>query len=366
MIRLSKPYIPKSVYKDLRKVFESGNLVQGEFVQEFEKYVSLYLNVPFVKMVSSGTAALHLALLSLKVKPGDEVIIPAFTFPATANVVEIVGARPVLVDINLSDFCINSNLIEERITEKTRAIIPVHEFGQSADIKPIMILAEKYGLKVIEDAACALGTEFDDKKAGTFGDIGCFSLHPRKAISTGEGGMVVTSNEDLAEKISLLRNHGALKISGKLDFVTAGLNYRMTEFQAAIGIPQIKEIKTLINTRIKQADFYTELLKGEDSLITPGMFRERKNVFQTYHLLLRGRSRDDLINKLLVNQIEANMGAQAVNCLTYYRDKYGLKEQDFPNASLAYRSGLALPIGNHLTMDEIGTVAKTLIRILSS
>lgn len=365
MIRLSKPYIPKSVYKDIKRVLESGNLVQGELVQRFEDLASEYLKVPYVKMVSSGTAALHLALMALNIKPGDEVIVPAFTYPATANVVEVLGAKPILADINLTDFCLNTGLIEEKISEKTRAIIPVHEFGQSADINPILILAKKYGLKVIEDAACALGTEYEGRKAGTFGDIGCFSLHPRKAISTGEGGIVVTSDSELIEKIVLLRNHGASKKNGKLDFLSAGLNYRMTEFQAAIGIPQLQKIKTLINNRIRQADFYSELLKDEGSLITPALFRKRRNVFQTYHLLVRGKSRDLLINKLSENHIEANLGAQAINCLTYYREKYGLKEQDYPNATLAYKSGLALPIGYHLTREEIETVAKTLIRILS-
>jgi len=360
MIRLAKPYIPKEAYDLVKSVLDSGNLIQGNYVELFEKLVGEYLQVPYVKMVSSGTAALHLALMALNIRSGDEVLVPAFTFPATANVVEVMGATPVFVDINLSDFCINDFLIEERITPKTKAIIPVHEFGQSANMEPIFQLAQKHNLSIIEDAACALGSEYHNQKVGTLGDIGCFSLHPRKAITTGEGGIVVTSNKELAEQIDLLRNHGLKKIDGSQDFIRAGLNYRMTEFQAAVGIPQLQGIKGIINQRIDQASLYAKLLTNVSKIDTPNSFYDRKHIYQTYHVLIVDGDRDSLIHKLKKHEIETNLGAQALNCLTYYRKKYGFSDDDYPNATKAFKQGLALPIGMHLTKREIEMVTSKL------
>lgn len=364
MLKLAKPYIPDSAYEKVKEILESGNLIQGKYVRQFEQKVQEYLDVPNALMVSSGTAALHLALLALDIKLGDEVIVPAFTYPATVNVVEIVGAKPVLVDINLIDFCIDVQKIEQKITNKTKAIIPVHEFGQAADIKTITDLCKKYNLKLIEDAACALGSEYNGKKAGTYGDFGCFSLHPRKAITTGEGGIVVTSNERLAEKIKLFRNHGAYKKDCKLDFYLPGLNYRMTEFQAAIGIPQLEEIDSIINKRKEQAGIYNDLLQNIENIDIPETFENRKHVYQTYHILLKNKNRDRLIKELRKQQIETNLGAQALHCLTYYREKYDYKKTDFVNAAFAYNQGLALPLGRHLKLEDIKKVSCALKEIV--
>ncbi|MCP4215992.1 MAG: DegT/DnrJ/EryC1/StrS family aminotransferase, partial [bacterium] len=243
MIKLAKPYIPEEAIKNVVDVLRSGNLVQGKYAKEFEISLCDYLDVPHAVVVSSGTAALHLALIALGIKESDEVIVPAFTFPATANVVELVGAKPVFVDINLSDFCIDTSNIEAKITAKTKAIMPVHEFGQAAKMDDIIALVKKYNLKLVEDAACALGTEFDNQKVGTFGELGCFSFHPRKAITTGEGGVIVTRSAELAEKLRVLRNHGISAKNGTIDFIAAGLNYRMTDFQAALGLGQMKSLE---------------------------------------------------------------------------------------------------------------------------
>lgn len=360
MIKLAKPYIPKKSYENIRQVLESGNLIQGEYVMEFERKVQEYLQVPYVKMVSSGTAALHLAMLALDIKPGDEVIVPAFTYPATANAVELVGAKPVLVDINLSDFCIDTNQIEQKITQRTKAIIPVHEFGQPANMKDILFIAEKYNLIIVEDAACALGSEFESKKVGTFGTIGCFSLHPRKAITTGEGGIVVTHDKLLAHKIDLLRNHGAEKNNGKLDFFLAGLNYRMTDFQAAMGLPQLEKIKEIIKVRKKQAENYNASLKEIDWIKIPSTFKNRKHVYQTYHVLIEYKTRDELIKTLKEKGVETNLGAQALHCLTFYAEKYNYRPNDYPNARKAYEQGLALPLGNHLKKGDLEKVVESI------
>jgi len=363
MIRLARPFIPQEAIDRVVEVLKSGNLVQGKYVKEFENTLRDYLNVKNAIVVSSGTAALHLALLALGIKEGDEVIVPAFTFPATANVVELVGAKPVFVDINLSDYCIDTSKIEEVITKRTKAIIPVHEFGQAAKMDEIIKIAEQYNLKIVEDAACALGAEFEDQKVGTFGELGCFSFHPRKAITTGEGGVVITNNDKLAEKIRSLRNHGISFRNGEPDFVYAGLNYRMTDFQAALGLHQFYEIDNIINTRIAQAARYDHKLSKTDRIKTPARFAKRKAVYQTYHVIIDEKiDRNKLIIALKETGVETNLGAQALSCLTFYKTKYGFKQENFPNSGKAYRHGLALPVGNHLCNDDIDYIVTKLAK----
>jgi len=358
MIRLSKPYITEDCVNNVVSVLRSGNLIQGENVKALEEKTKNYLNVNYAVAVSNGTAALHLALLALGIGPDDEVIVPAFTFPATANVVECVGAKTILVDISLDDFCINPSLMEKAITPKTRAIIPVHEFGQAAQIDVIMAIAKKYKLKVIEDAACALGTEFRNRKAGSFGDIGCFSLHPRKAITSGEGGIIVTNDADIAHSLMVLRNHGIESKDGTIDFIAAGYNYRMTDFQAALCLPQFDLIEGIIEKRIRQAKFYDDNLKNNVNITTQYIFPERRMVYQTYHILLDEKiDRNMIISCLKEKQIETNYGANALNVLSYYSKKYGYKQTDCPNASFANKQGLALPMGMHLQENELEKIS---------
>lgn len=365
MIRLAKPHIPPEALDNVTRVLDSGYFVQGQYVEEFEDGINDYLGVTHSIAVSSGTAALHLALIASDIKKRDEVIVPAFTFPATVNVIELVGARPILVDISLADYCIDPDLIEDRITKNTKAIMPVHEFGLAADMGPIREIAVRHNLAIIEDAACGLGATITDCYVGTLGDIGCFSLHPRKTITTGEGGIVVTSSEETNDMIRSLRNHGFYKNAGKLDISSPGLNYRMTELQAAIGIPQLNIINQFIKRRKEQAEIYNELLSGIEHLEIPQIFASREHVYQTYHVLLKKRNRDQVIQELKNHQIESNFGAYAIHCLDYYRRKYGYEDKDFQNATLAYQQGMALPLGDHLTNEDISTVINTLTMILS-
>ena len=361
MIRLSKPYIPQTAIDSCAEVIRSGNLVQGKYVQQFEESLSQYLEVKHTIVVSSGTAALHLSLLALGIGKGDEVIVPAFTFPATANVVELTGATPVFSDINLTDFCIDVSAIESLITSKTRAIMPVHEFGQAADMAPLMEIADRHHLLVLEDAACALGTEYMNKKAGNISQIGCYSFHPRKAITTGEGGAVVTNDDNLAEKIRSLRNHGIEIRDGKADFTAAGLNYRMTDFQAALGYFQMLEIDGLISKRRMLAEWYDARLSGMDAITTPKIFPDRKNVYQSYHILLDSKIERDMLKKQLLDQgIETNYGANALEILSFYKEKYGSAKIMFPNALFAFQHGLALPMSHQMTEQEVNTVSENL------
>ena len=364
MIRLAKPYIPEEAYKLVIDILKSGDLVQGKYVEQFEQELKKYLGVKKAVIVSSGTAALHLSLLALGIGPGDEVIVPAFGFPATANVIELVGAKSVFVDISLNDYCIDVGKIKEVITKRTKAIIPVHEFGQTADMYPIIAIAKQYDLKIIEDTACALGGEYRGKKAGTFGNMGCFSFHPRKALTTGEGGAIVTNDSSLAENVKSLRNHGISIVNDKIDFKYAGLNYRMTDFQAVLGIAQLKEINSLINQRIKMADIYDKNLKEIKWIKTPKKIAGRKTVYQTYHVMISNDIKRDEIKTNLKNKgIETNIGAYALHMIKYYKKKYNYFPDSSINAKNAYLKGLALPIGAHLNTENIRLICNLIKKI---
>jgi len=359
MIKLAKPNISEAAIKKVGEVLRSGNLIQGEYVQQFEQDLAEYLGVKNVIVVSSGTAALHLSLLALGVGPGDEVIVPAFSFPATANVVEAVGATTVFVDITLDDCCMDISLIQAAITSKTKVIIPVHEFGQSADMNPIMALSKKYNLKIIEDAACALGSAYNGQKVGTIGDFGCYSFHPRKAITTGEGGAVVTNDDEYASKIRSFRNHGIEMLNGKTDFKYSGLNYRMTDFQAVLGIEQLKTLEENIIHRIHIAQKYDDLLSGVQWIRTPKFFNKRRMIYQTYHILLEECiNREALWCYLRKNNIEVNIGAQAIHILQYFAEKYHAKAKDHKEAIQAFHYGLAFPIGSHISNEDVLTITR--------
>lgn len=365
MIKLAQPQIPEQAIEDAVAVLRSGNLVQGKYVEAFERALQAYLGVRHVIVVSSGTAALHLSLMALGIGPGDEVIVPAFTFPATANVVELCGARPVFVDISLDDYCMDVSRLKGALTAKTKAMIPVHEFGQSVDMDGICRFAEENKLLLIEDAACALGTMFRGKKAGTFGKTGCLSFHPRKTITTGEGGAAVTDDDEAAARIRAMRNHGIAIHNGKTDFIYAGLNYRMTDFQAALGSAQLSDIENLIAARVGVAERYNRRLAESSRIRTPFAYADRKHVYQTYHVLLDDHiDRDGVIASLRKDGIETNIGAQAMNCLAYYREKYCLDESDYPNASKAFRQGLALPNGSHISDKDVDFITDRLTRWL--
>ncbi|WP_252250259.1 DegT/DnrJ/EryC1/StrS family aminotransferase [Clostridium sp. ZBS13] len=361
MIKLAVPEVGDEELDEIRKVFESKYLVHGDKVEEFEELIKGYLNVKNAIAVSSGTAALHLSLLAIGIETGDEVIIPDFTFPATANVVECVGATTKFVDIDLDSLCINTNKIEAQITSKTKAIIPVHEFGQSADMNSIIAISKKYDLKIIEDAACALGTEYKGQKVGTIGDFGCFSLHPRKAITTGEGGIVVTNDDELAKKIKILRNHGLSYANGKPEFVAAGLNYRMTNIQGAIGVVQMKKLDNINNKRRHIVEEYNKLLKDIKKIQLPEEKSYGKHIWQTYHILLDEKiDRDKLIIFMKEQGIETNFGAYSVHDELYYKKKYSINNNDMNNSVCAHKFGIALPLHSDLKKEDIKYVCESI------
>ena len=275
-IPISKPYFGEEERAAILQPLETGWVVQGPRVAEFERLFAAYTGAPNAVATSSCTTALHLSLVALGVGPGDEVIVPSFTWVATANAVEMVGARPVFVDIELNTFNIDPERIEPAISGRTRAVIPVSLFGVSAPMDPIMQIATHRGLKVVEDAACAAGAWYHGRHAGTIADVGCFSFHPRKAITTGEGGMIVTADAGLAQTARSLRDHGASRSDLARhesprsyvlpDFDRVGYNYRMTDIQGALGVAQMSRLEAILELRTERARVYDRRLEDVDWL----------------------------------------------------------------------------------------------------
>jgi perosamine synthetase len=363
-IPLTSPDIREEDIEAVATVLRSGMLVQAQNVIAFENGIAALTGVPQAIAVSNGTATLHLALVALGIGPGDEVIVPALSYVATANVVELVGATPVFVDVDLDTFNIRVAEIEKKITPKTKAIIPVHEFGLACDIEGVMQLAKKHNLAVIEDAACALGATQNDKHTGSFGTFGSFSFHPRKAISSGEGGILTTANEALTAKIRILRNHGIEMQNGKMEFVAAGFNYRMTDFQAALVNSQLKRLPDIIAYKNELAEVYFNEI-NHTGIKLPVVPTDRNHTWQTFHVVLdTDFDRDKVIAELREKGIGTNYGAQCIPAQQYYLKKYGLDSaKGFPDALRAFRSGLAIPIYEKLQKEQIRHVASVLNKL---
>jgi dTDP-4-amino-4,6-dideoxygalactose transaminase len=359
---ITKPFFDEEEKRAIIEPLEKGWIVQGPKVKEFEDLFCKYTKAKFALATTSCTTALHLSLVALGIKEGDEVILPSFTFIATANVIEYQGAKPLFVDIDINTFNIDPNKIEENITARTKAIIPVHLFGLCADMSKIMEIANKYGLFVVEDAACALGSYYKGKHAGTFGDIGCFSFHPRKVITTGEGGMLITSNEEIYRKIEAMRNHGAivsdLERHKKGEFVLPefdilGYNYRMTDIQGSLGISQMKKLRMILEKRWILAQRYNKYFNEVEWLRLPIEPHGYRHAYQSYVILLKQDapvSRDELAMKLINRGISVRQGTHAVHTLGYYRKNYKISPQEFPKSLEAHNQSLTLPL--YFTMSQ--------------
>ena len=354
-IPLASPDIREEDILAVNEVLLSGNLVQGKNVQALEQKLAEYLNIENCILLTNGTSTLHLILIALGIGKGDEVIIPAFSYIATANVVELIGAKPIFIDINIETFNIDINKIEKAIGPKTKAIMIVHEFGLTAEAFKIKELCIRNNLFMIEDAACALGAKEGNSFAGTIGVAGSFSFHPRKAITSGEGGAVVTSNTDLANKIRALRNHGIdFTKSDTMDFITAGYNCRMTDFQAALLMSQFSRLDKIINRKSEIAKRYLSEIKNP-FIILPKVPHGKTPSWQTFHVLLRNPLKQkEIIIKLRELGIGVNYGAQCMPEQTYYSLKYGHNISiEFPTAHDAYKNGLAIPLYEKLTNEQV-------------
>ncbi len=365
-IPISKPYFDSNDKESIIKPLESGWVVQGPFVQEFEQCFAAFTQMPYALALSSCTTALHLGLVSLGVGKGDCVIVPSFTYVASANAIEYTGATPIFCDIDLKSFNIDIESLKHILQthENIKAIMPVHLFGLCANMPEIMNLAKQYGLKVIEDSACGFDAWIGNKHSGSFGDCGCFSFHPRKAISTAEGGMLITSNEHIFRQVKSLRDHGASKSDlqrhngGSLlpEFNVLGYNYRLTDIQGALGVTQMQKADYIMQQRRKIAQYYDDALKQFCAFVLPQTAEGYIHGYQSYVILFEGNidskqaidksnhKRNIFMDTLEQMGVATRQGTHAVHTLGFYKNKYGLHDEDYLMSYAADRLSIALPL----------------------
>jgi perosamine synthetase len=368
VIRLARPDITEADIEAVSEVLRSGQLVQGAKVREFELAISEYTDGGEVVAVANGTAALHLALLSLGIGPGKKVGVPVFSWPATANAVILSGATPVFVDIESETMGMDPEGLDSTLRRigSLDAVMPVHAFGQMARIDEIADIASSNGIPLIEDAACALGARWDRKPAGSWGAIGCFSFHPRKAATTGEGGAIRTSDREIARSVRILRNHGLNPDAPKADFIDAGFNLRLTEFQAALGLSQLSRYPKLIAERRDRAHRYNALL-AEVPATLPVAENTDCHIYQSYVIQLDpglAHVRDEILGSLRVDGVEASIGTHHIPTTSYFRKRFGYKGGDFPVGERVAASAIALPLHSYLTPKEQQHVASSLVRAI--
>ena len=399
------PYFTEEELKNVEKVLKSGWVAQGPMVAEFEKAVAAHEHVSEGVAVTSCTSALHLAMVANGMRAGMDVIVPSFTFVATANAIVQTGATPVLVDIQQETFNIDvdevrtyirnhyekraDSIINKQTGHVLWGIVPVHEFGLCCDILEINRLAKEYRLKVIEDGACALGAKIADTHQGNFGNPSCVSFHPRKSITTGEGGMILTNDHALAKRMRELRTHGSTvsadsRHQGKgyllPEFHEAGYNYRMTDIQAAVGMAQVGKLDCIIEEKRKRAKIYDALIAQYiPEFITPYVPQGYYHTYQSYVCMLNlqalrmrstaegGRYRNILLWKLEDAGIATRQGTHAVHMLGYYRNRFGYRPEDLPNAYACDHLSVTLPLYVQMTDEDqeyiVQTIRKTMDEI---
>jgi dTDP-4-amino-4,6-dideoxygalactose transaminase len=379
-IPITKTIFGREEAEAIIKPLETGWVVQGANVAKFQNMFSEFTGAKYAHATTNCTTALHLGLEAMGITKNDKVIVPSFTYVASANAVEYTGAEVVFCDINLRTFNIDETKLEKLIKSDNsiKAIMPVHLFGLCSNMPFIMKLAKKYNLKIIEDSACGFDALIEDKHSGTFGDVGCFSFHPRKSICTGEGGMLVTNNSEIANIVSQLKDHGASKSDlqrhkekgGSLlpDFTMRGYNYRMTDMQGALGVCQMNKKEYIMNGRRKCALKYDVTLKDTKELITPYIPNKYKHGFQSYVCIFTdGEDIDNLtkeqidkinikrnifMEKLEEKNIATRQGTHAVHTLGYYKEKNNFKDEDFLMSYIADRLSIALPLYAGMSDEE--------------
>ena len=378
-MRLASPCFDEAEIALLQDCLASGWVTQGPLTARFEELVAQRHRAKHAIATTSCTAALHLAMAALDIGAGDEVVVPAFTWVTTAHCVEYVGARPVFADVSLDTFNIDPQAVAAAVGPRTRAVLPVHLFGLAAPMDKIGETARRHDLHVVEDAACAIGTTYGDRPVGVFGAIGCFSFHPRKVVTTGEGGMLTTDDDGLAGKLRSLRNHGSTGLPQPsveehgpwtmATFDRLGFNLRFSDIQAAVGVAQMAKLDRLLRHRRERARRYCALLSDCQQLALP--HRASADVgghsYQSYVVRMLDadrRRRNSVMQHLAAHDIETRPGTHAVHRLGYYAEKYRLRAEDFPNAALCEDTTITLPIFPGMTDCDQDKVVAVLRRAL--
>ncbi|AJE04088.1 DegT/DnrJ/EryC1/StrS family aminotransferase [Geobacter pickeringii] len=375
----SRPTIEDDEINEVVDSLKSGWITTGPKVKRFEEAFKAYIGAPYAIPLSSATAGLHLTLLALKLDDGDEIITTPMTFASTVSMIVLCGAKPVLVDIEPGTLNIEAARIREKITPRTKAIIPVHFAGQSCDMDPIFALANEFGLTVIEDAAHAAGTEYKGKKIGTFDSVSIFSFHPNKNITTGEGGMVCTPDEALAEEVSLLKFHGMSREAWKrfaasgtpnYDILLPGFKYNMMDIQAAIGLHQLPKLDGFIEKRREIAEYYNEAFAGVEELAIPALAPyAQRHAWHLYTPLVRVEKltidRDAFMAELKNLNIGTGLHYKAIHHHAWYRENMPIPQGALPNADYASDRILSLPLFPTMTMDDARDVVEAVKTVIA-
>lgn len=360
-VRLAEISLGDEAYEELRAVLESGWLTQGPRVAAFEEEVAAMCGAVHAVATSSGTTALHLALAAMGIGAGDEVAVADFTFPATGNVVLQQGARLKLIDVEPATFNVSAETVAAAVGPDTRLVIPVDAFGLPADYPAIEAELAGRGIHVLADAACSLGGGIGERRAGTFGTASCFSFHPRKVLTTGEGGMVVTSDDALAARLRRLRNHGSERASGRLRFVEAGFNYRMSDVHAALGLAQVPRHAEVVARRTQLAAALSALLAGTQGVTAPSPPPGFHSSWQAYVIRLDGAlDRDAVVDRLREVGVEATIGTYAMHAEPAFGRECGTRPGDLPGSWEVARRSLALPLHQALDSADLERIAEAL------
>lgn len=375
MIPIAKPYLTEEEAQSAYDTILSRWVTQGPRVEEFEKKFSEYTGAEFAVAVSNCTTALHLSMIVAGIKEGDEVICPSMSYIATANCIKYVGAKPVFAEINPETYNIDVKNAEKLITNKTKAILIVHQIGMPADIDAFKVLCDKYKIKLIEDAACAVGSAYKGKKIGSHSELVCFSFHPRKVITTGDGGMITTSNEEYYKRLKLLRQH-AMSVNDRIrhqsdkllfeDHLELGYNYRMTDIQAAVGIKQLEKLDWIIEERRKIAMKYLEDLKSIECIRLPFEDEGYFSNYQSFSIYLKENcsvSRNDLMQKLLDEGISTRRGVMTSHRETAFKKEH--KDIKLPISENVCDRSILIPIFIPMNEDDINHIIATLKKFIN-
>lgn len=361
MIPLAQPDIGEEEIRLVNEVLRSGWLSMGPKVVEFEERFADYIGSKHAIAVNSGTSGLHLCIKSLGIKQGDEVITSPFSFIASSNCIMFEGAKPVFVDIDPHTLNLDAEKIEDSITENTKAILPVHAFGQPCDMDAIMAIAEEYNLAVVEDACEAIGAEYKGKKAGTFGNASVFAFYPNKQITTGEGAMIVTDDDNIAKLCRSLRNQGRSEDAEWLNHLRLGYNYRLDEMSCALGIGQLNRIDELLEKRSRVAEEYTKRLSRVDDVVTQYLSLDVKMSWFVYVIQVsQNINRNEVMKYLREHGVSCRPYFTPIHLQPFYKDTFGYKEGDFPICERVCNSTIALPFYGNMDKQTIEEVCSVL------